>query len=147
MPTAFKIECKKHALKQRVDGTWELALTCHADDMALAVLQAPMGTQWIAAFAEYSGKEEPEAEQPKEKGWVKPKRTFQDMPRSQQAGMLCQEDDFIRWVQMDTPGEAAANIREFCGVKSRADLDADEKAAAIWDDLAKRYYEAMGLRL
>lgn len=138
MPTAFRIECKKHALKQRVDGTWELALTCHPDDMALAVLQAPMGTQWIAAFAEYEGKE---PEQPKEK------RAFGDMPRSQQAGMRCAESAFQAWLGHDNATDCAVHVRDACGVDSRSELDTDGVAAGYWDQLDGNYRSQMGLIL
>jgi hypothetical protein len=76
--------------------------------------------------------------QPKED---KPRRKFDAMPRSQQAGIRCNEVAFWRYLNercnfvfvVDDERSAGAAVREICNVKSRADLDAH--AAVSWDRL------------
>ncbi len=57
-------------------------------------------------------------------------------PLSQHAGRLCNDRDFQQWVgqkeglkRIAKPEECAEFIREKCDIKSRADLDHDERAA------------------
>jgi len=64
---------------------------------------------------------------------------------SQLAGMLCNEEDFRRWVT-ETYGEpchdkdeAAQWLREATGVESRAYLDSNEAAAEIFRDIVREY--------
>lgn len=58
---------------------------------------------------------------------------------AQQAGILCNEGAFIKWMG-DTDAEGAANLlREHCGVISRAHLDSNEAAARKFLDLKADY--------
>ena len=97
-----------------------------------------MGKQYIAVFAEYDGGE-PEPEQ---------RRKFSDMPRSAQAGMLCQDESFIQWIGAHDPNNAAERVRAHCMVASRAELDTDKTGAdRAWDTMVAKYREQMGLRI
>lgn len=70
----------------------------------------------------------------------KPKKRFEDLPLVQQAGMRCAEPDFRRFLEAYmgvTPGSAsedvaAALVRDFCRVESRADLDRLPEAGNCW---------------
>ena len=64
------------------------------------------------------------------------KRRFEDMPRAQQAGILCSEREFQRWLGVNDAGEAAARIRVNMGVASRSDLD---RVGPAWDALVTDY--------
>jgi hypothetical protein len=58
------------------------------------------------------------------------------MPRAQQAGILCSEREFQRWLGVNDAGEAAARIRVNMGVASRSDLD---RVGPAWDALVTDY--------
>ena len=66
---------------------------------------------------------------------------FGDLPRAQQAGILCNDAQFQGWVahlrpqvsDIITPSICAEQIRLTCGVNSRADLNKNEVAAARFD--------------
>ena len=133
----YQVECKKDGLRQTQDGVWKLTITVHPNDMPIEILKAPMGRQYIAVFAEYDGGE---PEQPKER------REWGDMPRSQQAGMLCQDESFQAWVG-GTAGSTAETVRSLCKVDSRSELDNNEAAAEAWDDMVADYRSSMGLRI
>jgi hypothetical protein len=95
---------------------------------------------------------------------AKPKTPFHDLPRSQQAGMLCGDSGFQEWcgaieimMQPDIPfdctiAEAAAIwVRQYCRIKSRGELGDDEsgkpknpEAAIRWDKLRDQYEQASG---
>lgn len=74
----------------------------------------------------------------------KEKRSFDELPRSQQAGILCNEGRFQRYLGF-APGtkgvaySSAAHVRHVCGVKSRAELDTSPTAAGLWDDVVGHY--------
>lgn len=66
------------------------------------------------------------------------KRRFDDLPPAQQAGMLCNDEQFQRFAnlqerQTNTPtstGFAAEFIRTKCGIRSRKQLNENQDAAA-----------------
>lgn len=63
---------------------------------------------------------------------------------AQQAGIMGGEAAFQAYVQVNDNSTAAEQIRQWCGVKSRAELDHNEIAAAKFREL-KRAYEAWKL--
>ena len=130
----YQLECKKDGLRQTQDGLWKFTLTVHPNDMPDAILKAPMGAHYIAVFADYDGGE-PQKEQ----------RKFEDMPRSQQAGMLCQDESFIKWLPADDADDAAKVVRLRCGVSSRSKLDTNTVAIPMWDAIVRNYRDQMGL--
>lgn len=81
----------------------------------------------------------------------RPRRRFSELPRSQQAALRCRSEDFRAWLTRSYPNEwggacevapealpdliAAEAVRRLCGVVSRSDLDADERAGRRWDAL------------
>lgn len=75
----------------------------------------------------------------------KPKRSWSDIPRSQQAAMKCDDPDFRAFLteRMDyhvgDASAAAKTIRMICAVQSRADIDASERASKAWDSLYSDY--------
>jgi hypothetical protein len=69
----------------------------------------------------------------------KSKRGWDELSHAQQAGIVCGEVGFHRWIKVETPDEAAAWVREHCGVTSRRELDTNETAATAWNRLVGRY--------
>jgi len=60
-------------------------------------------------------------------------------PLSKEAAMLCRNPVFLRWLVLNDPenttcseADAADQIRDQCGIESRAELDADERAGAYF---------------
>ena len=81
---------------------------------------------------------------------TKPKKHWDELKPSQQAGMMCERDDFQVWLvgrRFRTPNGGAINcggpglehaaiaVRYFCGVSSRSDLDTNPEAAKRWREL------------
>lgn len=64
-------------------------------------------------------------------------RRFEEMPRAQQAGILCNEDHFRQYIGVETEDEAAAWVRATCRVASRTELNA--KAPDQWDKIVSDY--------
>lgn len=60
---------------------------------------------------------------------------------AQQAGILCNEGAFQKWMDAKDAEDAARMVREHCGVMSRAHLDSNDAAARKFLDL-KADYEA-----
>lgn len=67
------------------------------------------------------------------------KRPFDTLPRAQQAGILCQQDQFRDYLYSEHGHpfheDAAPFIRAHCGVLSRRDLDTNEIARDRFDRL------------
>ena len=85
----------------------------------------------------------------------KERRRFDEMPAAQQAGLLCNEPAFRRFLA-ETGGEtqiamydldmAADAVRERCEVHSRADIDKQPLARARWEQIVSEYqaWKAVG---
>jgi len=76
----------------------------------------------------------------------KPRRKFDELPQSQQAGIRCSEGVFWRFLaeiyglKADSPETAAAAVRKICGVESRADLDRVRPGeSSTWERLNARF--------
>ena len=89
--------------------------------------------------------------------YPKPKQRFADMPRAQQAGIMCNELLFVNWLfetgppegdnnepPIEEEGWAAKQVRRRCGVMSRTQFDRDLEAGARWDALLTQYHRDTG---
>lgn len=79
------------------------------------------------------------------------KRRFDEMSRAQQAGLMCADKQFRRWlysVELELwrhcGGDAAAVVRSLCNVKSRSELDSSDVGKAVWDQIMTDYRHATG---
>lgn len=70
--------------------------------------------------------------QPKKKGG----------PLSELAGRWCKSEHFQKWVNAQTEQEAADYVRATCGVDSRADIDEDVEATALFNEHIREPYMA-----
>lgn len=85
---------------------------------------------------------------------VKEREVFTKMPRVRQAGILCNDPAFWRFLEekfptrhIITPEDAAEVVRWHCIVASRRDLDMVEIAAKRWDALEAGFYaKSHGMR-
>ena len=98
---------------------------------------SPDGSTWVAIARLQS---QPAAQQAE-----KPKKSWDEMPRSAQAAMKCNDADFQRFLSAEYRRgigdaiQAASVVRQVCSIKSRADLDHNEPAAHAWDRLYSNY--------
>lgn len=82
---------------------------------------------------------------------TKPERhRWSELSPTEQSGILCREADFIEFAASAAPEvwsgcphapvhKAAAVVRHFCGVNSRADIEPGSEAARRWNQLQIRY--------
>lgn len=85
----------------------------------------------------------PEAEPEAQEKAGKPKRRFSELPRSAQAGILCSDPRFIRWIGANDSIHAAEKVRSRCQVESRADLDRYKTfpdSAGKWDIIVTAFH-------
>lgn len=52
----------------------------------------------------------------------------------------CKEQDFQRFLGVDSETAAARRVKEVCEIGSRAELDRDVAAQARWDERIRRAY-------
>lgn len=75
------------------------------------------------------------------------KRRFEDLLCSQQAGILCNEPAFYRYLEETTwwgdpvanAGEAADAIRSICAVSSRSEIDEHVQSQGTWREIVSDY--------
>lgn len=171
---AMSVEAKKHALRQQQDGCWIMTLRVHPSDMPEQIMKAPMGTRYMLALVEIGDDEQPlpphpavaaprpaKAPQPSPPpvGENKHKRPFAEWAPAQQAGMLCSDKSFQKflcekyeryWVGVSDDGRylsdrppperwkaiAAVVVRMILDVDSRADITPEN---ADWSGLVLAY--------
>lgn len=145
---ASTIEVKKHAYRQTQDGI-VISFVMHPNDVTPALATAALGTRYMAALVEIGDDDQPK-QQPT--AAIEPtappresKRSWHDMNPAQQAGILCADPAFRRFMfeegsatTMDE-GEVTEAVREICGVGSRADIIQGSPAACHWADLVGQY--------
>jgi len=109
---------------------------------AIARLRLDAGPQSAASLP--AAPSTPEAET---QGRDKPRRSFLEMLRSQQTGIIRNDPRFWKWANVANAEEAAEFIRRRCGVESCADLDkyySHPGAALKWDVLCTAYHAETG---
>lgn len=125
---------------------------------ALALLGAPNPAEevWVALARLKSNPGKGEKAE-------KARRKFSEMPLSQQAAIRCGELEFQLWLSETLPGcrdgrltysyerdgvrpNPAEQVRQWCNVRSRRDLDTNEVAGADWRDLEPKYQHWLGTR-
>lgn len=74
----------------------------------------------------------------------KGKRRFDELPRSQQAALMCDDISFRAWLFASDRDQAAEAIRRTCLVKSRSEFDGDLAAAGRWDNLLFMFRKKTG---
>ena len=75
------------------------------------------------------------------------RRRFSELPRSQQAGIRCDDPEFARWAirNWGMEGDSAADVvRWRCQIASRAELDTNNRAARIWDEIDAQFLQDTG---
>ena len=116
---ALQFECKKDALKQVQSGDVKVTFTINPDDMPNELYADVMGQRYMCVIVAIN-----DDETPKEK------------PKSfaQQAVMLSHDEDFWNFLN-NTRGEFIVNalkadtyIKEYCGIRSKAELVAGSTA-------------------
>ena len=122
----------------------QITLQVQPQDLPEALWQAPLGSIWMVAFARVGDDGEPVEQEPEKP--KRPGRPFADMPPSQQAGMLCNDEGFQRWASRDNPCPdiARALILGTCCIKSRKELDSSGEASFAWDNMLSRFRAETG---
>ncbi len=113
----------RRAMKEMADGTIRVQVdidpTCRTDFLKLFPnIDMPVALAPLRADFEQS---KPEA---------KPKGG--ELARL--AGQLCQNPEFLKYGNYESPEEAAADIRFACQIESRAELDHNPEAAAVFHE-------------
>ena len=147
MTDLVPIECEARLMglskTRRKDGDWfEAKFHIHPDDMTRlsALFLLPLGTACNLAIKGVT--ETPTASTNAPTETARPKGG----ERAKRAGILCNDPAFQRWwvgklALGNNPTLVTAEaLREKCSINSRADLDHNEEAARIFDDIVAAFY-------
>lgn len=107
----------------------------------------PANGQRLAVSIALIGDDETQTDKPEP---IKERRKFEDLKRSNQAAMLCDEKRFqtflterhgITYALDIGPDrdQAATAVHDLCGVNTRAAFDSNKEAAARWDILHSEF--------
>lgn len=61
-----------------------------------------------------------------------PKRSFEELPPSQQAAIRCKDEGFRHWIGATSEDDCVLMVRERCGIDSRRELDTSAEAQDKW---------------
>lgn len=135
MKEAMHCEARKTSYRQTSQGV-VISFLLHPSDIPDGLSLAPLGTRFMLAVCEIGDDERAVA--PKEKT----PRSFHDMSFTQQAGMLCTDTAFKRFLTetlLMPDDNAVAAVKGFCGVASRKDILPNTEAASKWVALVSDY--------
>lgn len=128
---SITFEAVKDGCAQQQSGSWKLVLKLHPDQVSQALMLAAPGQRYVCVLVAVGDNEEaipaehvPTTNAPADK----PKTRFDDMAPAQQAGILCGDAGFQKWITRGTnhpPDErgAADAIYERFDIGSRAYLN------------------------
>lgn len=122
---ALQFEARKVALKQDRTG-FILTLVLHPDEVPEEILRDFVGTRYACAVVRIQDDESP----------------TQYNNRVQRAGMLCRNPAFQHFLSTDSEDGAAQVLCQKCGISSRSELNGNQKAQSLFDQLTKEYEEA-----
>lgn len=136
---AIAFEAKKDGLQQKQDGSWTLRLTIAGQDMHQQITQAAMGTRYQVVVVEVGDNEEAVDHKMEERSrWA-------DLGATKQAAMRCRDPVFWAWLEEErgyeanSNDDAAAYVRNYCGVASRSELAKNSVAKAKWHELDNQF--------
>lgn len=134
-PTDASLHCeaRKWSFRQTREGV-VISFLIHPNELPDGLALASLGARFMMAVCEIADDETPA--KPKEKT----PRTFQDMSPAQQAGMLCADDVFSKFIA-ETVGSSDPTqaVRLICGVTSRGDIKIGTEAARRWQSIVSDY--------
>lgn len=122
---ALQFEAKKVALKQDRTG-FILTLCLHPDQIPEELLRDWVGARYACAMVRLQDDE----------------TATPYSNRVQKAAILCKRETFQQFLGVDDEASAAALLCDQCGVESRAELNGNKKAQALFDALVKEYENA-----
>ncbi len=139
------------AKKHDRDGDWaQITLRVLPEDLPIELWQSPLGSMYVVAFA-CVGDDGVAVKQ--EVAKPKAKAAFHTLARSQQAGILCNDQTFQHWAGAKSGGsffypENPDGARQFvlfkCDINSRRELDVSDEAGVLWDALRAQFETAAG---
>lgn len=125
---ALQFEARKIALKQDKTG-FVLALSLHPDEIPDELLRDFVGARYMCVMVRINDDETPK----------------QYENRVAKAGMLCRDYYFQKFMSdaylaADQTEEAAAEAMcSHCGIESRTELNGNELAKSLFDELVREY--------
>lgn len=145
---AIHCEAKKHAYRQTQEGV-VVAFVIHHADMPKNLATADLGTRYMLALVEINDDETPKAQPNVVQLQTKPQepQSWHAMKPAQQAGILCNERAFLRFlseregtpIAVRSPEQAAIFVRAHCLVTSRKDIRDNHVSGKIWRELVSDY--------
>lgn len=147
----IQLDAKLNAFRRSSRGffvTLEIGPDCDWSELAAAPLGQAFGVAMVPYDAE-TGQASPGSgasavtstgQQRGQPG--KPRQPWNELPRSQRAGIRCGDLTFQLWLSKRFPnaeGDAATVLRAACGVKSRTDLNESPEAAERFDRLDAQF--------
>lgn len=139
-----KFEAKKHGYRQTKDGV-VVSFVLHPNDVDAALAAAPLGTMYALGIVEVEAGISPQPDEVVEVeaavsvDLATPAAQWINIPYTQQAGIRCNDPEFMHWIGATTASEAADRVRAHCKVGSRKHLVRGTQAGEQWAALDVSY--------
>ncbi len=158
---ALNCEAKKHAYRQTQDGV-VVSFVLHPQEVPEGLATAPLGTRYVLAMVELNDQDEPKEVMPNTgkqqsasaqqhktvpasdsttPAWAR--KSWDDMPASQQAGILCDDPSFRKFLGENWPEYDGSNavgiVYILCDIRSRTEILPGTRAEKRWQRLVADY--------
>lgn len=162
---ALHVEAKLHAFRKTQDGV-VVSFVVSPIDIPPALALDPLGTRYMLALAQIgddeqpvppAGNPQPQAQEPTQppsrREEPKERRPWDSLSPQQQAGILCADKGFQKWVcnqagetwwGRDLEEQAASWLRERLGVQSRRELADNAEARAVLAQIRAEFMRDAG---
>jgi hypothetical protein len=128
-------------IKKGEEGrTVKVTLSVNPIDVPQQLSLADLGTRWTVAMVEMDDDEQPINHE--QKADVT-RKSFNELPRSQQAGILCHDGAFAHWCFDNKELSPELAIYDEFEIQSRKELD-EEYMADQWCEYLDRYHTETG---
>lgn len=133
------IEVIKQNMSQLKDGGWKVTFFIHPNDVPQHLLSSSPGQAYAMALVPINyDNPEPIFQDGYTKD-SKPRKKWHEMGITQRAALLCRNNDFQESMGALNPEEAAQKLREYCGVKSRTEIEGNPEALSKYLNLESEF--------
>lgn len=136
----FEARLVGYSKQQRKDGDWiEVKFHVHPSDLTPEIINAPLGQKFMVVAVPFEAAPKDVAEKPEKR-----KRTWDEIPPAEQAGIRCEDEAFQEWtfrrddyhITAPLTAEVTADwVRWYLDIQSRSHLSTNTVAAAKWRKL------------
>lgn len=154
--TDIHCDAIKIAYRQSKDG-FVVSFAVHPQDMPAVLANADIGSQWRLVLSELDehGNSSVAGEAPGPSTFAanlntsasvsrrgepaSTRKSWHEMTPAQQAGILCADKSFQKYMGWDNESDTVADVKAICGITSRTQITPGSAAVIEWRGIVSKY--------